>query len=126
MLHNIIKISAIVFSVFLLLLGITELTKMIIQKAYRSKSFSKAILIIPLRENTRNTEYILRSIVAKIKWSGNCILQKAICLDSGISEYERKICETICNQYDFLELMNKDELYHYLEITKQNYISYKE
>ncbi|MBE6737622.1 MAG: hypothetical protein E7566_03070 [Ruminococcaceae bacterium] len=113
MLHTVFNIFLFLFVIILLILGITELIKQIVQKAYKGQNSNPIIIIFPINEATENIEYTLRSIAAKIRWTGNFTPQKVICLDCGLSESQRKTCEIICKEYGFIELMNKDEFYDY-------------
>lgn len=53
-------------------------------------------------------EYALRGALAKCRWRA-VRTQTAVCVDSPLSEQDRRICEGVCRQYGFKSLITKEE-----------------
>lgn len=110
-------ISGIIVVMFALI-GIVESTRTIIFRLYKPKTETSALIIVTEEENCEDIEYTLRSWIARAKWMGKAMPDTIIFLDQGLSKDSRDICANICKEYEFLEIMNTDELYN--KLTKKN------
>ena len=58
-----------------------------------------------------NAEYILRSAAAKVKWISRGRNDCVICLDCGMDDETKRICQKICRDYGFAKLLTKQEFF---------------
>ena len=89
--------------------GFIQVLKSVILRLYKSKGDRTILLIAPFGNNDFDAEYTLRSCIAKIRWTGKSGPQKVICLDAGMNENSKKICELMHKKYEYLEIMSTEE-----------------
>ncbi len=82
--------------------------------ALRCPKISDSVMIIPISENNENVEFAVRSAAAAAKYISILKNQKIICLDCGMDNETRTICEKLCADYGFISIMTTDELQKYL------------
>ncbi len=123
MIHTFTHILLITFGTVFLISGFCDFIKFIIQKTQKHQNHNETLLISPITNRDENVEFILRSTIGKVRWSLKNQPQKIIFLDCGIDENERKICEIICNDYEYAELWNKKELKEYIDKINESLIS---
>ncbi len=92
---------------FLFVLGCIELARIITLAIYKSKN-KNLMLVVMIDSNDTDVEFLLRSAIAKSKWMG-LDYKRIICLDCGMDEESRKICEIIIKDYPSVELCNVSE-----------------
>lgn len=96
--------------VLLSMLGIVFLIKEAASLLMREKAGRKILLITHIEDNAEQAELILRSAAAKADWYGEKYSSEIICVDEGLSEETRKICELVCNDYSCLKLKTVQEI----------------
>ncbi|MCH5300806.1 MAG: hypothetical protein J1E56_05745 [Ruminococcus sp.] len=89
---------------------------MLICKKTSPKEFS--ILIIPIKENCEEAEYILRSAAQQIRFSKKNIVRKVVCVMDKPDIQTEKICTAVCKEYPFMEIAHLNELKY---ILRKNY-----
>ena len=62
-----------------------------------------------------NAEYILRSAAAKVKWISRGRNDCVICLDCGMDDETKRICQKICRDYGFAKLLTKQEFFEMIK-----------
>lgn len=92
---------------FLFVLGCIELARIINLSIYKSKN-KNLMLLVTIDSKDTDVEFLLRSAIAKSKWMG-LDYKRIICLDCGMDEESRKICEIIIKDYPSIELCNVSE-----------------
>lgn len=97
------------FCILLMIFGIVEICHMILIHTYKKSNQTTTILIVPLYSYTDDAEMIIRNVATKIKWN-NCVTSRLICLDCGMNDNTKKICENLMFTYSFLEIKTLDEL----------------
>lgn len=108
--------AVIIFS----LIGVVASVRFLVFRLYRSKQDYTIMLITPASGIAQDIEYTLRSCAAKVRWMGKVRPYKVICLDKGMDKTTRKVCETICSEYEFMTVMTQDELNTALESSGDN------
>ncbi len=101
------------------ILGLSEFIRglvMFICKKTSPKEFS--ILIIPIKKNCEEAEYILRSAAQQVRFSKKNIIKKIVCVLDKPSIQTEKICTAVCKEYPFMEVAHLNELKY---ILKKNY-----
>ncbi len=99
-----------IFSVLFIIIGFVDLIRSLTFLFLKIRGCSTNIIIIPIKGHNERAEFLLRSAVAKIKWLTPFEKSHLICLDCGMDEETKKICNLICNDYDFMDLYNVSEL----------------
>lgn len=106
--------------VILSLAGAVSLIKFLIFRFYRSKEDKTIMLITPAFNSSDDIEYALRSCAAKVRWMGKVRPYRVICLDKGMDKTTREICARICSEYDFITIMDTEQLNRFFEESKHN------
>lgn len=94
--------------------GIIHIVKELTYFLYRNKNQSNIILLTPMKGNEENAEYILRGAAEKIRWLCKNRNDSILCIDCEMDKETRKICETLCQEYGFIKLIDKSEISKYL------------
>ena len=79
------------------------------------------MFVAPVSGKCENAEYILRSAAAKVKWISRGRNDCVICLDCGMDDETKKICQKICRDYGFAKLLTKQEFLKMQTKFKQKY-----
>ncbi|MDR0404580.1 MAG: hypothetical protein LBH37_02105 [Oscillospiraceae bacterium] len=98
-----------VFIVILAIIGLIEIFRILVLIAFRAKDESSLIILVPISGHNEKAEFLLRSAVAKLKWLGTIGKQRIICVDNGMDQQTRKICEIIKQEYEFVEICFSNE-----------------
>lgn len=96
-------------------IGIIYLVREITYFLFRNKNENSIMLITPVGKNCEKAEYILRGAAAKIKWISRNKSDCVICLDCDMDEETKKTCELLCDEYGFIKLVSKGELFEMLK-----------
>lgn len=106
--------------VILSLTGAVSLIRFFLFRFYKSKEDKTIMLITPALNSSDDIEYTLRSCAAKVRWMGKVRPYRVICLDKGMDQTTREICTRICSEYDFITIMNTEQLNQLFEDKKHN------
>lgn len=69
----------------------------------KSSPVTNAVLLIPINGTCEQAEYILRSAAEDFKWTKHNKFKKIICLCTNTDVQTKRICETVCAEYSFME-----------------------
>ena len=69
------------------------------------------MFVAPVSGKCENAEYILRSAAAKVKWISRGRNDCVICLDCGMDDETKRICQKICRDYGFAKLLTNREFF---------------
>ena len=111
MIHTLITILCSLGVTLLAILGFIEILQLIILLIFKGRNNNYIMVISPVSNNENETEFTLRSMFSSIKRTGRLKPDRVILLDTGMSDNTKKICNLICDEYEYPELMNKEELY---------------
>lgn len=103
-----------IICIFLLIIGTVEIARILILSFLNVKNKSDAVIVIPIREHDEEAELLLRSAVTRARWLEFNMNQNIICLDCGMDSETRRICQTICEDYEFMRICKPYELYDVL------------
>mgnify|MGYP000327958776 CR=1 FL=1 len=95
--------------VFLTIVGLVEIVRMIILALLKINCDNDTWQVIPLSGHNEKAEMLLRSAATKVEWSFGMKRHKVICLDVGMDDETRLICEIICSEYNFMKICTQDE-----------------
>lgn len=73
-----------------------------------------SVLLIPIDGTCEQAEYILRSAAEDFKWTKHNPFKKIICLCTNTDLQTKRICETVCSEYSFMEFY--EETYFHPDI----------
>lgn len=95
----------------LLILGAVEAIRVFLRVLLRTGKVGKIYFILTFRGHEEEAELALRSAAQKLKWLGGTDEKHILCLDCGMDEETREICERLADQYGIIEIrdMGKDE-----------------
>lgn len=105
--------------IILSLVGAVSLMRFLLFRLYKNKNDKTIMLIAPFEGSCEDIEYTLRSCATRIKWMGKVRPYRVVCLDSGMSDSAKEVCRAICREYEFMDIMNKEELDYLLKHTEQ-------
>lgn len=77
------------------------------------------MLITPVKGHSEDVEYTLRCCAAKVRWMGKMRPWKVVCLDEGMDESTKQVCEYICSEYEFMEITDIGGLTEMLNLYKK-------
>ena len=100
----------VVLSVFVLCLavvGLIEIFRAIFMFSFKKKG--TAITLIPVCGHVEDIEMVLRNAMSNAQWFGNKCGQRIICLDLGVDEETRDICELFNEEHELIELYSLSE-----------------
>lgn len=112
MLYNICGLFVVSFAI----VGIIDLYKTLSLTLYAPK-INNSLIIIPIGSDSNKTEFLIRGAIAKIRWFNISRHQQIVCLDCGMTDESRTICQKLCEQYPFISIKNTEELKNYLNNT---------
>ena len=99
-------VSAVFLVVFAVICAVVrELTFFL----FRNRKNNTVMFVAPVSGKCENAEYILRSAAAKVKWISRGRNDCVICLDCGMDDETKRICQKICRDYGFAKLLTKQE-----------------
>lgn len=95
--------------VFLLILGLVEVIRFIIIKLMVVKKDRDELVVLPIYGHNEEAELLLRSVATKIRWNDLDCEKLIVCLDCGMDEETKHICNIVSSEYDFMRVYNMDE-----------------
>lgn len=100
-----------IICIFLLIVGAVEIIR-ILTLFFLNVNCNQndSAIVIPIGAH-EEAEYILRNTITRVKWLEFNSNQSIICLDCGMDAETRKICEAICEDYEFMKICKPYELY---------------
>ena len=110
MIHTIfgilLRIALILFAVW----GFIEVMRVITLLITKGRKDNFLLILSPVISNENDTEFNLRSMLCAVKWMGKTRPRRVLILDTDMSESTKKICRLICKEYEYPELVTKEEL----------------
>lgn len=100
-------VSAVIL-VVLAVIGAAAVVKEISLRLFAGSCHSSILLITPLN-GEEDAEMALRSALSGVRW-GRQSGVRAVCVDCGMDESTRRVCESVCRDYGFAALVSKQEL----------------
>ena len=110
----------VVLSVFVLCLAVVGLIEI-----FRAVSLffldrkNSSITLIPVCGHVEDIEMVLRNAMSSAQWMGSRGAQRIICLDLGVDEETRDICEVFRDEYELIELYSLEE---FSEVMQQSVV----
>lgn len=89
--------------------GLAAIFKEISLRLFSCKDECTVMYVTHIPGDCENIEFVLRSVLAKRRWSNEKNTVRAICVSCTLDEKTRKICEGVCREYGFENLLTKDE-----------------
>ncbi len=95
---------------FLIAVGLTEIYKFLIRHLFDKKLDDSILVVIPIKNHNEKIEHILRDTCLKFKWSDLFCKHKIFCIDCGMDNETKNICQSMAKQYDAIEILDIDKL----------------
>lgn len=92
------------FLSFLLVLGAVEAVRLVVFALLRTRKKGKVCFLLTFHGHEEEAEMALRAAVQRLKWMGGREEKQVLCLDCGMDEETRRICEAMAREYDIIEL----------------------
>ena len=67
-------------------------------------------IVVPIGEHREEAETILRSAVLRLRWLGVGEPGEILCVDCGMDEETRRICEAVCRESPFVQILKAEEI----------------
>ncbi len=95
--------------ILLAIIGLVQIARTVVLFFMRSKKDKDVIMVVPIYGHDEEAEIVLRHAAAHVKWVSGGRFKKVVCLDCGMDEETKKICKTVCRDYDFMEMKEAPE-----------------
>ena len=94
----------------LCVIGLTETVRFLIFRLITTKNKHDCLyIVLPMSGKWEDAENRIRCIAARLKWGIQTDVHQMICLDCGIDDETKKICEKIAAEDAFVTLQTKEE-----------------
>ena len=107
----------VIFSVLLLFLafiGLIEIFHLVSLTLFKTKSNTDSLTVIPMHGHNEEAEYVLRNTISNVSWVKGSGTKRIICLDVGMDEETRQICDILSNEYDYVDVCTIEEFEDYI------------
>ena len=64
--------------------------------------------------HSEDAEYVLRNTVSRVSWVSGSETKRIICLDVGMDEETRQICDIFSKEYDYIDTCTVEEFEDYV------------
>ena len=105
-------IDIIIEAIILILcaVGGTEIIRMIILYILDVKDKGEyCYIVLPVKGRCEDIESKIRAAAARVRWCDSGGAKSVICLDLGMDEETRKICEKTACDYEIVTILTKEE-----------------
>lgn len=107
----------VIFSVLLLFLafiGLIEIFHLISLTLFKSRNNMNSIIVLPMHGHSEDAEYMLRSMVSRVSWINGSDTKRIICLDIGMDDETKQICDIFSKEYDYIDICTIEEFEDYV------------
>jgi hypothetical protein len=77
---------------------------------YKPRHAKKMTMIVTMGGHEEDAEFIMKSAVEKLRWMGGPEQKQLICLDIGMDDETKEVCQMICSRYPFVEICSVEQL----------------
>ena len=102
------SVIAIVIVTLLAVAGAGSAAAWLMDRLFDGGGRKRLCLVAPMTADADNAEQTLRTLAVACKERG-CRGMKAVCLDCGMDEETRAVCERFCRDHGELTLLTRDE-----------------
>lgn len=89
--------------------GMAELFRALLFRLLKTRNPGKLYLVISFQGHDEEAELSLRSAAERLKWAGGADAL-LVCVDRGMDEETRKLCELVCGENPEILLCSEVEL----------------
>ncbi|MDO5123252.1 MAG: hypothetical protein Q4D44_01130 [Eubacteriales bacterium] len=101
--------------IFFCVMGFIFCIKFIIDCIFRQRQQKKYYIVFPVSENTEDLEFTMRSFIQNLKWNNEATPCKIYCLDLGMDENTRLVCQKLTEDFSIIEIVTEDNLSRRIE-----------
>lgn len=98
----------------LVLLGLVYVMRLIMMQLLSPEKESDFVILVPLSGHREDTELVLRSAAARVRWFGRRRMLVTV-LDCGMDEETRQLCRRLCREIRYAEIVSREEFGRRLE-----------
>ncbi|MCI1956399.1 MAG: hypothetical protein LKJ21_08535 [Oscillospiraceae bacterium] len=91
----------------LAVVGTVEIIRAVLLHALKTENPGRFLLAVSFSGHDERAEFVLRNAIERAKWVGGDV--QVVCLDRGMDEETRRICETVCLDHPEVILCTPDE-----------------
>ncbi len=102
------SVIAIVIVILLAVAGAGSAAAWLLDRLFDGGGRQRIYLVAPMTADAENAEQTLRTLAVACKERG-CRGMKAVCLDCGMDEETRAVCERFCRDHGGPVLLTRDE-----------------
>lgn len=88
--------------VFFLIVGLVDCCRVMVHWLLRPTGSGRVTMLLNFEGHNEEAEYILRSAAERICWMGGKEEKKILCVDRGMDQETREICERLAREYPFI------------------------
>lgn len=100
---------------FLAIVGLTEVCRFLILWLLQPRKAGRMVVLLAVQGHDEEMEYRLKSVAEKMKWMNGTENKEIVCVDCGMDEETKTICEKICERNSFIYFCSNRELPQILE-----------
>lgn len=98
-----------VIFVLFALVGIAEVFRLFLFWLFKTKKPGRFCWVLSFKGHDEEAEIALRSVMERIKWMG-CGEISVVCVDCGMDEETRRICELLAEEYPQIRICIPSDL----------------
>ncbi len=95
---------------FLLILGAAEAVRLLLNALLHTKKSGRVVFVLAFHGHDEEAEFALRGAVQKLKWMGGRDFKQVLCLDCGMDEETRQVCEKMAEEYACISIRTPGEV----------------
>lgn len=101
----------IIFAIF----GIVDFVKKFTSLIFSTKAECSIVIITPVKAKCENAELIIRNYAERLKWISKANKNCVLCVDFDMDKETEKICDILCKEYGFINIIKKSEINDFLK-----------
>lgn len=95
----------------LAIIGLIEVFRAILLAVTKKDTPGRLMLMLTLKGHDGQAEYHLRSAIIRAAWSGTGV--QVVCIDRGMDEETRRVCEMLCVDHPEVILCTPEEFQNF-------------
>ena len=101
--------------ILLAIVGFVEIVQLTKTCFLRTKEENNFILLIPMKGHVEDAELLLRNAIIKVNYFKKIRNQKVICLDLGMDDETKEICNIMSIKYKAIDVLSQNEFKNFLD-----------
>ena len=98
---------------FFCAIGISEVIRFFVLQFVNLKTKGEfSYILLPMKGKCEDAEVKIRAAATSVRWIEKGCAKSVICLDCGLDEESRKICEKTACDYTFVSVITKEKFFN--------------